>query len=249
MIYFPGGRVPPVDALPPDVGRDVEEVVLETDDGLRLDAWYLPVGSRAPAVLLLHGNGGTRAGRLPLARALAELGLSTLLVDYRGYGGNAGTPSEEGLAADARAGLGHLEARADVTDVVYFGESLGAAVAVGLAVERPPAAVVLRSPFTSLADVASAHYPVPRAVIEASLPDRYPSVDRVAEVRAPVLVIAGRDDRIVPFEHGRRLFEAASEPKRFVAIDAADHNDPELFTGRRLLGEVERFLAEHGVIG
>lgn len=241
--------MPPLDALPAEVGRDVEEVVLETDDGLRLDAWYVQVAAHAPAVLLLHGNGGTRAERLPLARALAQLGLSTLLVDYRGYGGNAGTPSEEGLVADARAGLGHLEGRADVTGVVYFGESLGAAVAVGLAVERPPVAMVLRSPFTSLADVAGTHYPVPRAVIEASLPDRYPSVDRIGDVRAPVLVIAGRDDRIVPFEHGRRLFDAASEPKRFVAIDGADHNDPELFNGRRLLGEVERFLTEHGVTG
>lgn len=244
MIYFPGGRVPPADA----VASDVEEVVLETEDDLTLGAWFLPAGGTAPAVLMLHGNGGTRAERLPLALALADLGLSTLLVDYRGYGGNPGTPSEDGLAADARAALAHLDRRRDVDGVVYLGESLGAAVAVGLAVEREPAAVVLRSPFTSLADVAGAHYPLPTAVLEASLPDRYPSIDRIGGVNAPVLVIAGERDRIVPFAHSRRLFEAASEPKRFVAIEGADHNDPALFTGRRLLDEVERFLAEHGVI-
>ncbi len=233
------------------VADDLEEVVFQTDDGLTLDAWYLPAGRRdvaAPAVLMLHGNGGTRAGRLPLAEALAGLGLSTLLVDYRGYGGNPGTPSEDGLMADARAALDHLQARADVAEIVFFGESLGAAVAIGLAIERSPAALVLRSPFTSLADIASAHYPLPRPIIEASLPDRYPSHERIADVAPPVLVIAGEDDTIVPLEHSRRLFEAASAPKRFVAVDGADHNDTALFTGRRLLGEVERFLTEHGVI-
>lgn len=243
MIYLPGGSVPPARSLDPDL----EEVVLTTDDGLELGAWFLSAGAGTPAVLLLHGNGGTRAGRVPLARALADLGLSTLLVDYRGYGGNPGSPDEVGLLADARAGLAHLRDRTDVGKVVHLGESLGAAVAIALAVEDPPAALILRSPFTSLSQVAGAHYPVPSAVLEATLPDRYPSIDRIGQLDVPVLVIAGDADSIVPFEQSRRLFDAATEPKRFVAIEGADHNDPALFTGQRLLDEVDRFLAEHGV--
>src|SRR5690606_27765101 len=123
-----------------------------------------------------NGNGGDRSMRVPLASALNRMGLSVLLFDYRGYGGNPGSPSEEGLAADARAAQAWLAAQPGVDQIVYFGESLGGAVAVRLAVERSPVALILRSPFTSLADVASVHYPwLP---VRRLLLDRYPSIDR-----------------------------------------------------------------------
>lgn len=193
---------------------------------------------------MFNGNGGDRSGRAQLAVGLSRLGLSVLLFDYRGYGGNPGTPSEKGLAADARTAQAWLAAQPEVDPdrIVYFGESLGAAVAIGLAMERPPAALVLRSPFTSLADVARVHYPwlpVGRLLI-----DRYPSIDRIGSLAAPVMVIAGDRDDIVPESLSKELYEAAPDPKRYLLVPGTGHNDPELVDGNRMLEEVGRFLSE-----
>ena len=241
LIYFPsGGPVPPAAAVLPGA----RDVVLHTADGLELGAWYLP-GTGGPAVLVLPGNGGDRSMRAPLAAGLHRMGLSVLLVDYRGYGGNPGKPTEEGLATDARAAHDWLTAQPEVDRVVYFGESLGAAVAVGLAIERPPAALILRSPFTSLPDVAGEHYPwLP---VGKLLMDRYPSLQRIPTLQSPLLVIAGDEDDIVPWSLSRRLYEAAPEPKEFLTVPGAGHNDPALADGPQMLTAVERFLATHGI--
>jgi len=231
LIYFPSpGPVPYV------VGA--RDVVLETEDGIRLGAWYFPAGRTA--VLVCNGNGGDRSMRAPLAAALNRLGYSVLLFDYRGYGGNPGSPTEDGLAADARAARAWLDAQPDVDRIAYFGESLGAAVAIGLAMQRPPAALVLRSPFTSLSDVAAVHYPWLPA--RRLLLDRYPSIERIASVSAPLLVIAGDRDDIVPEALSRRLYDAAGEPKRYVVIRGAGHNDADLLDGPQMLDEVDRWL-------
>jgi fermentation-respiration switch protein FrsA (DUF1100 family) len=238
LIYFPTpGPVPSAAALLP-TGRDV---VLAPEDGSRLGAWYFP--GRGGAVLVCNGNAGDRSLRAALAVGLNRIGLSVLLFDYRGYGGNPGRPSEDGLAADARAAHAWLVAQPDVDPqrIGYFGESLGAAVAVGLAVQRPPAALILRSPFTSLADVGAVHYPwLP---VRRLLLDRYPSIERIASVLAPLLVIAGDRDDIVPLPLSRRLYDAAVEPKRFVVVPGAGHNDPELLDGGQMINAIEGFLA------
>jgi fermentation-respiration switch protein FrsA (DUF1100 family) len=179
---------------------------------------------------------------------LARRGLSVLLFDYRGYGGNPGRLSESGLAMDARAARRFLDSRPEVDParVVYLGESLGGAVAVGLAVDHPPAALVLRSPFTSLVDAARVHYPwLP---VRWLLSDHYPSIERIGRVGCPVLVVAGDSDRIVPESQSRRLFEAAAGPKRYVTVAGADHNHPGLAAGQPLLDSLERFLREHGIL-
>ncbi len=248
LIYFPSpGPVPHASSVLP-AGRDV---VVETPDGMRLGAWYFPraSGGSGPAVLVCNGNAGDRSMRAGLAVALNRMGLSVLLFDYRGYGGNPGRPSEQGLAADAGAAREWLAGQADVDPkrIAYFGESLGAAVAVALAVQRAPAALVLRSPFTSLADVGAVHYPwLP---VRRLLLDRYPSVERIASVDAPVLVIAGSGDDIVPAALSERLVEAAGEPKRYVVVPGVGHNDPELLDGRELLDAIRGFLAETPVLG
>ena len=240
LIYLPAGVAPSARTVLPGA----EDVTFETHDGLQLSGWFLP--SRDPgerrAVVVFNGNAGNRTYRAPLADALSDAGLSVLLVDYRGYGGNPGTPTEDGLLADARAAAGYLASRPEVDParIVYFGESLGAAVAVALAAERPPAALVLRSPFATLSDVGSHHYPyLPVALL---LRDRYAAVDRIGSVSAPILVIAAEHDVIVPVSHSRRLFEAASEPKRIVVIPGADHNDLEMLAGERLIREVVAFV-------
>jgi uncharacterized protein len=241
LIYLPAPRaVPAAAALLPGA----EEVSFPTEDGLRLDGWFLPAAAagRGPAVLVCNGNAGNRSLRAPLAAALARRGLAVLLFDYRGYAANPGRPTEPGLAADARAAAAYLAGRPEVDParLVYFGESLGAAVALRLASERPPAALVLRSPFWSLAEVGRLHYPwLPVSLL---LADRYDAAGRVGRLAAPLLVVAGERDRIVPAAHSRRLFDAAPQPKRFVLLPGADHNDLDLLAGPRLLDEVTAFL-------
>ncbi|CAM3259002.1 alpha/beta hydrolase [Mycobacterium intermedium] len=248
LIYFPTrGPVPSATTI----ARDAQDVVLETADGLRLGAWYLPgpgpTASPGPAILVCNGNGGDRSGRAPLALALRRAGFSVLLFDYRGYGENPGNPTEKGLALDAAAARAWLVSRPEVDPrrVVYFGESLGGAVSLRLALEHPPAALVLRSPFTSLADAGRVHYPY--LPLRLLLLDRYPSIDRIGDLKAPLLIIAGDRDSVVPDTLSRRLFDAAAEPKRFVLIAGADHNDRELLDGAELIGETLGFLREHSV--
>ncbi len=242
LMYFPFA-----DVLPPEaVGlRGVEQTFFATEDGVRLHGWFLK--GRRPAalqatVIVFNGNAGNRSYRGGLAAGLSERGLNVLLFDYRGYGENAGTPSEEGLTRDARAAYRHVTARRDVDPrrLVYFGESLGTAVAVQLAVEHPPRALVLRSPFASMADVAAHHYPF--LPVRLLLRDRYATIDRIARLTCPVMVIAGRSDRIVPFTHSERLYAAARGAKRLVALTGLDHNDEALLAGPEVMAEVEAFL-------
>jgi fermentation-respiration switch protein FrsA (DUF1100 family) len=239
FIYFPLSQAPPPVA---SVLPGAEDVRFTTEDGVTLSGWFRAGPSGSPTAIVFNGNAGDRSHRAPLATALHRAGFGVLLFDYRGYAGQSGTPSEDGLAADARAAVAYVQARRDVdpSKIAYVGESLGAAVAVSLAVERPPLALVLRSPFTSLEDMARLHYPwLP---VGPLLVDRYGSIDRIGAVRSPVLVIAGTSDRIVPLAHSRRLFDAANEPKRFVAIDGADHNDLALLAGSELVEATVQWL-------
>jgi fermentation-respiration switch protein FrsA (DUF1100 family) len=238
LIYFPDSNVPAVDVM----GAGWEDVSYSTDDGLTHRAWYRAPQPGRPVFLVFNGNAGNRADRASLGIRLAAANFGVLLSDYRGYGGNPGDPTEEGFGKDARAAVSVMRDRSPTSPIVYFGESLGAAVAIELATELPPAALVLRSPFTSLADIGRVHYPwLP---VGALLKDRYPSIDRIARVGVPLLVIAGDSDSIVPPEQSRELYEAASEPKHLVLIRGADHNDAELTSGENLVREVVDFLTD-----
>ena len=241
LIYFPEAGVP----APAEIGlADVEPVTFETTDGLTLSGWFLASAGPSPrvTVLVFNGNAGNRAHRGPLAEALHRHGLQVLLVDYRGYGGNPGTPTEKGLAADSRAARAYLTARPDVdrSRIVYFGESLGTAVAVDLAAVHPPAALVLRSPFTSMTDVGQHHYPF--LPVRLLLQDRFATIDLIQRIRVPLLVIAGGRDRVVPIENSRRLYDAAVAPKTLLVLPDADHNDDDLLAGDEMIDTIVRFL-------
>ena len=241
LMYFPYPVVPPPAAVDLD---GVDEVTFTTPDDVELHGWFVRA-TQSPAratMLVCNGNAGNRAYRAELARAFRAHGVAVLLFDYRGYGDSAGSPDERGLAFDARAARRYLLSRPDVdaTRLVYFGESLGAAVAVELAVEHPPAVLVLRSPFTSMADVGRYHYPL--VPVRLLLRDRYTAIDRIAQVRAPVLVIAGDRDSIVPLDQSRRLHDAARPPKHLVVIEGADHNDAALTTGPIVVAGTMRLL-------
>lgn len=244
LMYFPLGDVPPIASL----GLNgLEEVAFDTADGLRLSGWLFTVDAdRAMTVIVFHGNAGNRAHRIPLAIALRRIGLQVLLFDYRGYGGNPGSPTEQGLELDARAAREFLINRRGVEPgrLIYFGESLGTGVAVKLATEQPPAALILRSPYTSMTDIGQHHYPwLP---VRRLLRDRYDSLTLIPNVKTPLLIIVGERDSIVPAKFSRRLYDAAPQPKTFASIPGADHNDDELLDGRMVLEAIAKFLGANG---
>lgn len=241
LIYLPDRAVPPPAGAVLPGARDV---VLHTDDGLELGAWYVPPTGpdRRVAVLVAPGNAGNRAARAPLAARLAAEGVAVLLVDYRGYGGNPGSPSEQGLARDVRAAHRYLTEQAGVPPhrQLYFGESLGAAVVTELATEHPPGGVLLRSPFASLPAVARAHYPgLPGRLLR----DRYPVAERIRAVPVPTVVVYGTADSVVPAEQSRAVAAAAAGLLSAVPVAGADHNDPVLLDGGEVLGAVRELVA------
>lgn len=242
LIYFPdSSTVVPARTLIPGAA----DVVLRTADGLALGAWLVPAEGpdRGVRVLVASGNGGDRSIRAPLARALAAEGLGVLLFDYRGYGGNPGSPSEAGLARDVRAARDFLvDAGTPANRIVYLGESLGSAVVTELAAERPPGALLLRSPFVDLASVGKVHYPF--LPVRLFLRDRYRLTDHLAKVQAPVTVVYGSEDSIVPPAQSRAVAEAAPRLRRLVEVRGAEHNSPALLDGADLVAAVVD-LADH----
>lgn len=241
LIYFPDTSPVPAAGEVIDRARDV---ALRTSDGLDLGAWFVPADEGADlgvAVLVAPGNGGNRAGRAGLAVELRRRGLAVLLMDYRGYGGNPGSPSEAGLARDAVAAARALEERGYPPErTIYFGESLGTGVVAALQSQRPPAGLVLRSPFTELADVGAHHYPwLPVRLV---LRDRFEVLSRLTGSSVPTTVIYGDRDTIVPAALSARVADAVPVLVERVVLPGADHNDPVMF-GPPVADAVQR-LAE-----
>jgi fermentation-respiration switch protein FrsA (DUF1100 family) len=221
LIYFPNSTVPD------RVTAGLPEMVvlgLETADGLVLRAWWHPpAGDGMPVIVFFHGNAGHLGHRGFKLRPFLDRGYGVLSLAYRGYSGNPGSPTEEGLYADARAALAYVDAAdIDLSRVVLYGESLGSGVAVQMASERAVGALVLEAPFSSLADVAQSHYPF--LPVRLLVKDRFDSLAKIAANAAPVLVLHGERDSTIPMRFGRRLFEAAHEPKRMQTFPDAGHN-------------------------
>ncbi|MFN3077303.1 MAG: alpha/beta hydrolase [Alphaproteobacteria bacterium] len=222
MMYVPH----PIMTSPQKAGvPEMSELVLHTVDGLALTSWYAPARDGQPTVIYCHGNAGNIATRAFKVRPFLDRGYGVLLVGYRGYGGNPGAPSEDGLHMDAMAGVQHLKASGiPLTRVLYYGESLGSGVAVRLAAEsEPPGALVLEAPYTSTVDVARGTYWF--LPVKQIMKDRYESVARIGRIGTPLLVLHGEKDGVVPVELGRQLFAAAAEPKEAVYFEDGGHVD------------------------
>jgi uncharacterized protein len=221
LLYLPDHSRPHPGAL---AGIGVREVTLPTADGLTLLAWYLPSQGKRPVVVYFHGNGGHIGYRADRVERFAREGYGVLMSGYRGYGGNPGVPSEAGLFEDATAALRFVAAQSvPEYRIVLYGESLGTGVAVWAATRHAVGAVVLESPYTSIADVAQFHYPfIPAAWLVS---DRYDSLSRIGQVRAPILTLHGARDGVIPLSLGERLFAAAPEPKEQWIAPEAGHND------------------------
>ena len=242
LLYFPDTRSP--DSAPL-IAAGLAPLSVRAGD-FALAAWFKPPRSAGGlTVVLFQGNGGHLGHRLPVVEPLLRDGYGVLLAPYPGYGGNPGRPTESSLYAAGHGILDALVARGIATErVVLWGESLGGGIATRLAAERRVAGVILQAPFTSVADRAQELYPfVPARLLTL---DRFDNLSRIAAIGAPLLIIHGADDRIVPAEHGRKLLDAAREPKRGVFIPNADHNDLYAYG---LVGHVRAFIANLGLNG
>jgi len=220
MMYFPDtARYAPASVGLPQA----QEVVLDTTDGEKIVVWHVPPRDEKPVVLYFQGNGGglnLRAGRFG---KLTDGGFGLIALNYRGYGGSSGQPSEPGLLRDAAAAYAFAAHLYPAERIAVWGESLGTGVAVALAAEQKVARVILESPFTAAVDIAAAAYPfVP---VRWLMHDQFRSDRRVGEITAPVLILHGTDDTVVPLRDGERLFELIRAPRRLVRLAQAGHND------------------------
>jgi pimeloyl-ACP methyl ester carboxylesterase len=240
LVFFPGtGREAVL--TPHSYGLRFESPQIRTADGETLDAWWVPAEDARGVVLFFHGNAGNISHRLDYLLMFHRLHYSTLIVDYRGYGRSTGTPSEKGTYRDAEAAWDHLRhARmARPQDVVLAGESLGGAVATWLAARVEPRAVILFSTFTSVPDLGSQVY----WFLPVRLLSRigYDNLENLKRIHAPVFIAHSRDDDIVPYAHGKRLYEAANEPRTFLEMHGG-HNDGFIFTQPEWVARLGAFL-------
>ncbi len=235
FLYYPSAQM---EALV----EGVRPVQTRTPDGLELTHWYRPAQREgAPLVVVFHGNAGNLSHRLPKFSSLMAKGYGVVLAGYRGYGGNPGKPSQEGLLADARSLLAWLAGEGIRPErIVLYGESLGSGVAVHLAVEQAVAGVLLEAPYSSVAEVAQHHYwylPAKWLIL-----DKWDSVSRIEGIEAPLLILHGERDRVIPVKFGKRLFEAAASPKDLVLEPQAGHNDLLTFPG--VVARIDAFLGQ-----
>lgn len=238
LIYHPEKAL---DSDPSQLGLAYENVLFTASDGVRLHGWYVP-GSRDVTFLWFHGNAGNISNRLGNMKKMHdELAVNIFIFDYRGYGQSRGTPSEQGTYLDAKAALDYLRSREDVSihKIVYYGRSLGGALAVELAKQEPPYGLVLESSFPSVTYMARRANPLP---LWRLLRTKYDSAAKVPHIQAPLLQIHGDGDDTVPLEAGMALFEAANTPKEFYVIPGADHNDTYLVGGTPYWEKLSEFI-------
>jgi len=238
LLYYPDRGLPP---LPTVQVPAVERVEFSATDGVKLVSWWLPPKPGRPTVLFFQGNAGNISDRSDRLMDCTEHGWGLLLLGYRGYGDSAGSPDETGIGLDARAALEWLRTRPDVEGkkLVYYGESLGCGFASELAVAEPPACLVLEAPFKSLKAIAAVHYPwLPTSILVKGKLD---NLANVARLKCPLLVAHGTRDEIVPFEHGRAVFDTAPEPKQFCELKSR-HNDMPESGGKQYRAKVAAFV-------
>ena len=240
LVFYPEiGRE--VAVTPQTYGLKFEPVEIRTADGETLQGWWVPSEEPRGTVLLFHGNAGNISHRLDYLMMFHRMRYTTLIVDYRGYGRSTGSPSEEGTYKDAEAAWEYLRGARGVRqqDLVIVGESLGGAVASRLAAKVAPRAVVLLSTFTSATDLgAQIYWFLPVRLISRI---GYDSVENLKRIKAPVFIAHSRDDEVIPFSHGRRLFELAREPKSFVEMRGG-HNAGFIFARPEWSAQLSAFL-------
>jgi fermentation-respiration switch protein FrsA (DUF1100 family) len=220
---------------------NLEDCWFTAEDGVKLHAWYTKADSPIATLFMAHGNAGNLSHRFPIIKALRDSGFNVLMFDYRGYGRSEGSPTENGVYADARAAFDYLLTRTDIdsSSIIIFGTSLGGAIAVDLATHRPAAGLILESTFSSAKDVARVAYPfLPAQFI---LRSEFDSESKIRSIRIPTLFLHGDQDGVIPISLGKKLYAAANEPKTFHTIIGADHNDVFWVGGEDYLAVIRSF--------
>ena len=241
MMYQPTREI---ERTPADAGMTFEDITFTAADGTQLTGWFVPAENPRAVVLWFHGNGGNIGHRIETLGIFNRLGVSAFIFDYRGYGRSEGAPNEAGTYLDADAAWGYLTEQRGIApeQIVLFGRSMGGVFAARQAAAGEVAGVIVESSFTSVPDLGADMYPL--------LPTRwlsrfkYPTADHIAGVRCPVLILHSPDDEIIPFAHGRRLFELAPEPKTFFELSAG-HNDGYALSGPAYSRAIDAFLRQH----
>ena len=240
-VYYPERTL---SGDPGRIGLQFETVYFETTDGMKLSGWFIPNEGARGVILFCHGNAGNISHRLESIAIFHRLGLEVFIFDYRGYGQSDGKPTEDGTYKDAEAAWRYLieERQVNPNEVIFFGRSLGGGVASWLAQSHTPGALILESTFVSLPDIAATLYPY--LPVRLLLRFEYNTEENVSRVNCPVLIIHSRDDEIMPFSHGWRLFEMAKEPKEFLEITGT-HNGGFITSGKRYEEGLNAFISEY----
>ncbi|MBU0634341.1 MAG: alpha/beta hydrolase [Candidatus Omnitrophica bacterium] len=239
-IYYPT-RV--LEATPGDIGLEYEDIFFSTEDNVKLHGWFIPKNGAKTTLVFAHGNGGNISHRLEKILFFNKLGLNIFIFDYRGYGKSRGCPSEAGLYRDGRAALSYLKSAPARDDkgkqaIIVYGESLGGAVAIDLAAKEKIDGLILEGTFTNVRDMARIIYPVLPAFLIKS---KFDSLAKIREVEKPKLCLHSRDDDIVPFLLGRKLFDAASQPKEFLELSGG-HNDAFFVSQTKIAAALKVFM-------
>jgi fermentation-respiration switch protein FrsA (DUF1100 family) len=237
LIYFPDRHIPDLKKFQ---AQDMEVVTLKTQDNITLKSWYIPAQKNKPTILYLHGNAGHIGYRMPLVREFIKSGLGLFLLEYRGYGGNKGSPTETGLYEDSETALNYLIKQGiSPQKIAVFGESLGTGVATKLASEHQFCALILQSPFTSLVSLSQHHYPW--LILKPW--DQFNSIARIKKINTPLLVLHGTKDRIVPYSEGLTLYQEANKPKKMITLKNYDHSN--LWSSKGYSDGIIHFIRAH----
>ena len=237
------------DSITPDAyGIEYDDVTFRTEDGLNLHGWFVPGKKSSPdedlhTLLWFHGNAGNINHRLGNIKMLHErVPVNVFIIDYRQYGRSEGKISEKGTYIDARAALAHLHSRKEINQekIIFFGRSLGSAVAVELALKEKCRALILETPFTSILEMGKKLYPF--LPVSLLLKTKYDSLSKIRNIKVPILIMHGDKDDLVPFEHGKRLYDMANEPKEFYTIPGAGHNDTHIVGGDEYFDVIRNFV-------
>ena len=240
FIFHPSDKI---DHTPRDFGLAFDDIYFTAGDGVRLNGWFVPYPGAQTTLLWFHGNAGNISHRLENIKLLHDkVKINLFIFDYRGYGRSEGRVSEEGTYRDGEAALKYLRNREEIDPrrIVFFGRSLGAAVAADLATREECLALILETPFVSIREMAKAAFPF--LPIGPLLRIRYDVAEKIKKAKAPILVLHGDKDEVVPFEQGKRVFETASQPKEFYAIRGAHHNDTYIVGGDAYFAALKDFI-------
>jgi uncharacterized protein len=241
LIYFPDKKI---SSTPSDIGLPFEEIEIHTEDGVKLAGWFIPNGESKTFLIAFNGNAGNISNRIDLIERYHRIGFNVLILDYRGYGKSDGEPTEQGTYKDAEAAWSYLTEAKKVSpgDIIVMGQSLGGAVASYIASKYNPGGLILDSAFTSLANMGRTHYPF--LPVKLLLRFEYPTIKNIKNVKCPVLIIHSKNDEIVPFSQGKKLFEAANEPKMFLEIYGS-HNDAFFVSQEKYVKGLKEFFRNH----